>query len=142
MSQKGKADEKKTNLADEKKTNIDLDFMKDVNQDSIDKMVAVGTILPQLKPKVDTVYTVKILGNLTSFKSDYGKAYALEVLHNEMRKQMVFNPRGSFHTQLVALLTINKLTLSDSIGKMIAIQKTIGNTKKFKDVELYSIQFV
>ena len=142
MSPKEISDEKKSNLTDEKKTNIDSEFMKDVNQESIDKMVKVGTILPQLKPKLDTVYTVKILGNLKSFNSDYGKAYALEVLHNEMRKEMVFNPQGSFHTQLVALLTINKLTLTQSIGKMIAIQKTIGNTKKFKDVELYSVQFV
>ena len=146
-----KADDKKSNLADEKKSNltdveIDLanenDFMNDVNQESINKMVKAGLILPQLKPKLDTVYTVKILGNLSTFTSEFGKAYALEIFHNDMRKQIVFNPQGSFHTQLVALLTIMKLKLSEAKGKMIAIQKSIGSTKKFKDVELYSIQFV
>ena len=140
---KGKADVKKSNLdvADTKKSNLDDDFMKDVNQESLDKMVQAGLILPQLKPKLDTVYTVKIIGNLTTFKSEFGKAYALEVEHNDMRKQMVFNPQGSFHLQLVALLTINNLKLSQAKGKAIIIQKTKGNTKKFKDVELYSIQF-
>lgn len=141
---KDKADQKKSNLniADQKKSNLDDDFMKDVNQESLAKMVKAGVILPQLKPKLDTVYRVKILGNLTTFKSEYGKAYALEIEHNDMRKQMVFNPNGSFHLQLVALLTINQLELSDAVGKMIIIQKSKGNTKKFENVDLYSIQFV
>ena len=153
MSQKGKADQKKSNMnkADQKKDNLDDitvdkvnidDFMAEVNQKSLEKMVKAGVILPQLKPRLDTIYTVKIIGNLSKFTSEYGKAYALEIEHNGMRKQMVFNPEGSFHLQLVALLTIHKVSLKQVKGRQLIIQKSKGNTKKFKDVDLYSLQFV
>lgn len=148
MPQKNKADEKLSNLNvseasfELKDTHSDIEktFMSEVNQESLDNMVRVGIILPQLKPKLDTVYTVKCIGNLKSFQSEFGKAYSLEIEHNDMRKQFTFNPNGSFHIQLTALLTILKLKLSDLEGKTMIIQKSKGNTKKMKDVELYSVQ--
>lgn len=128
------------NKADQKISNLDDSFENITNKKALKNMIEAGRILPSLKPKLDTVYRLELTGNIDTFESDYGKAFALEVKHNGILKQVNFNPEGSFHLQLLAELERANLKLSDTKGKFIIIQKTLGNTKKYKDVELFSVQ--
>lgn len=118
------------------------DWTKDLDQNSIAKSLEAGVILPQLKPELNTVYSVILLDSEPLpkvFDSKFGKTYAIDVEYNGLKHSLILGI--SFRYQLfVEMQRKGMFHLSDLIGKVITFKKSIGNTKDMDNVELYSVQ--
>lgn len=119
-------------------------WLSDINDDSVKKSLDAGVILPRLKPRLNQVYEVTINSELKSFEHTYGTTYNCDVIHENMEKNLII-PK-SFKFQLTVELHRHNL-MKDGypdfnllFGKTVIFQKTIGDTKEFKNVELYSCQ--
>lgn len=132
------------------KTKPDLDdWMDDIDTNSLEASLEAGIILPQLKIEVNEIATMKVLGNLRFFKSDYGKTMCFDVEYNKMEHNLIVPISMKF--QLAVAMIQKGLVYKDNpkkpdfnqlIGHNISVKAYIGNTKKFKDVKLYSVQIL
>lgn len=120
------------------------DWMYDLDKKSLKKAVDVGEILPQLKPELNTVYHATIKSIPKAFTSDFGLAHSVEIEHEGMKKQIVMGKSFKFQLAVcMSRLGLDPTKLKDFeklIGKTIIFQKTLGDTKDFKNAELYSVQ--
>ena len=120
------------------------DWKSDLKAESIQKSLEAGEILPRLIPELNQVYSVTVLNSEPIpkvFDSEYGKTYALDVEYQDLKHSLII-PK-SFRFQLaVAMERLGIASLSDLIGKVITFKKSIGNTKQYKNAELYSVQII
>ena len=131
----------------EKKPKKDKDnIWKDITDESVKAMLKAGRIYPSLKPRLDAVYVVEVIGIPKEFDSKaYGIANSIDIIYNEMKRSIVLSKSIRQHLRVEMLR--EKLVNDDNepdfnklIGQTLTIQKTIGNTKTMKNVELYSVQ--
>lgn len=123
------------------------DWLDDIDPDSLDASLEAGIILPQLKVGVNEIATVKVLGNKRFFNSDYGKTLCFDVEFEGMEHNLIVPVSMKF--QLAVAMIQKGLVYENNpkkpdfdklIGHNITVKGYIGNTKKFKDVKLYSVQ--
>ena len=129
----------------EPENNDVFDIWDGIDDDSIAEMVRVGRIYPQLKPRLNAVYVVKVVGIPKPFDSKiYGIAFSMDILHDNMKKSIVL--ALSFRVQLKAEMIRNKLisngvpNFKKLIGKKLTFQKALGDTKTMTNVPLFSVQ--
>lgn len=122
-----------------------INWMDDIDDNSVQKSLDAGIILPRLKPRLNQVYQVEIISELNSFESNFGITFTVDIKHDNMEKSLIL-PK-SFRFQLIVDMKrkglVNKEGNADFkqlIGKTILFQKTLGDTKQFKNAELYSCQ--
>lgn len=120
------------------------EWLSDIDDNSVKKSLDAGIILPRLKPRLNQVYKVKINSELKSFEHTYGTTYNCNVIHENMEKNLII-PK-SFKFQLSVEMVRHNL-MKDGYAdfnqlkeKTVIFQKTIGDTKEYKNVELYSCQ--
>ena len=124
----------------------EVNILDGINLDSVKKSLDAGIILPPLKPELDKVYEFNVNSMLRTFKSEYSdKTLSMDIIYDGMSMSIVIP--DSFKFQLVVEMFRHKLVddselpdFSQLIGKTLILRKTIGNTKKYKDVPLYSVQ--
>lgn len=137
------------NMPEPKKETIKkgkAEIWDDIDDNSIEEMLKVGRILPSLKPRLNTIYVVKVIGIPKGFDSKaFGKAHSIDILHETMKKSIVL--AKSFRQQLRAEMIREKLIDNNNepdfnklIGKTLTFQKALGDTKTMTDVPLYSVQ--
>jgi len=122
------------------------EIWKDIDDDSISEMLKVGRIFPSLKPRLNSVYIVKVIGIPKPFDSKaFGTAHSIDIMHDTMKKSVVL--AKSFRQQLRAEMIREKLIDNNNepdfkklIGHTLTFQKTLGDTKTMTDVPLYSVQ--
>ena len=118
----------------------------DIDDKSIDNMLKAGRIYPSLKPRLNAVYSVEVIGIPKSFDSKaYGIAHSIDIFYESMYRSIVL--AKSFRQQLKAEMIREKLVdkknepdFQKLIGKTLKFQKTLGNTKTMENVPLYSVQ--
>jgi len=120
-------------------------WMDDIDDESVKASLDAGIILPRLKPRRNQVYEVEFTSDLDSFEhKSFGTTYTVNILHDRMEKSLII-PK-SFKFQLTVEMYRKKLLkgiypdFKQLIGKSIIFQLTKGDTKEFKDVDLYSCQ--
>ena len=115
------------------------DVFSDLETKSLKASLDAGLILPQLKPRLNQVYEVKVLSEPRSFEGTYGIAFSIDIESEGMEKSLIL-PK-SFRFQLkVAMMRKQLKYFKDLIGKTLLFQKIEGSTKKFKNAELYTVQ--
>jgi len=122
------------------------EIWSDIDDNSVAEMLRVGRILPSLKPRLNTVYIVKVIGIPKGFDSKaFGRAHSIDILHDTMKKSVVL--AKSFRIQLKAEMireklidNVNEPDFKKLVGHTLTFQKTLGDTKTMTDVPLYSVQ--
>ena len=125
---------------------LEKEFMDSIDLDSVKKSLDAGIILPRLVPELDEVYHCRILSLPKFFESDYGKTMCFDINHKGLEMNLI-TPE-SFKFQLYVAMKRKGYVKADGKtpdfekikGKSMTFQKSIGSTKKFKDVPLYSVQ--
>lgn len=133
---------KKPEIDQESKINI----LDGINLESVKKSLDAGIILPRLKPELNQVYEFIVNSELKSFKSDYSdKTLTVDIIHEKMDKSIIIP--DSFKYQLVVEMFRKRLVdkselpdFSQLIGKTLILMVSIGNTKQYQNVPLYSVQ--
>jgi len=133
--------DKKETLKKEK-----AEIWSDIDDNSVAEMLKVGRILPSLKPRLNSVYIVKVIGIPKAFDSKaFGTAHSIDILHETMKKSVVL--AKSFRQQLRAEMIREKLIDNNDepdfkklVGHTLTFQKTLGDTKTMTNVPLYSVQ--
>lgn len=131
----------------DKKENKSIDnIMDDIDMISIQKSIDAGVIYPRLKFVLNRVYSVEVVSKPKSFKSKFGISHSLDVIYDDMNRNIVLAKSLKFQ-MLVEMKRQELWNLNDDtpdwnklIGKTLIIQKLIGDTKDFQNVELYSCQ--
>ena len=115
------------------------DWLSDINDKSVKASLDAGIILPRLKPRLNQVYEVEFTSDIKSFKSEYGITYNVDILHDGMNMNLII-PK-SFRFQLFVSMNRKGIkTFKELTGKTIIFQLTKGDTKLYKNVDLYSCQ--
>jgi len=116
------------------------DWLSDIDDKSVKASLEAGIILPRLKPRLNQVYEVEFTSNLKSFiHKSFGTTYNCDILYNGMAMNLII-PK-SFRFQLFVSMNRKEIkTFKELIGKTIIFQLTKGDTKEFKNVDLYSCQ--
>ena len=120
----------------DKKENKSIDnIMDDIDMISIQKSIDAGVIYPRLKFVLNRVYSVEVV-----------ISHSLDVIYDDMNRNIVLAKSLKFQ-MLVEMKRQELWNLNDDtpdwnklIGKTLIIQKLIGDTKDFQNVELYSCQ--
>lgn len=136
-----------TDKKDVKEVNVnDLpNIFNDIDEKSVKKSLDAGEILPRLKPRLNTVYEFIVKSTPKMFTSDYGETFSIDIDYDGMLMTLIL-PK-SLRFQLNVEMKRKNLVddngnpdVSKLINKTLLIQKTVGNTKQYKNAELYSVQ--
>jgi len=128
-----------TDKKSEPKENDEISIFDDIDEKSVKASLDAGVILPRLQPRLNTVYEVVVKSLPKSFNSDYGKTFSVDIDHDGMLKSLIL-PKSLRFQLKVQMKRKNIDSMSELIGKTLLIQKTIGDTKLYKNAELYSVQ--
>lgn len=122
---------------------------EDLNEDSIKAMVEAGPILPKMRVVKNATYEVVILSDFWVFHSkEFGRAFAIKVLHENLEKSLVLPQTIRMHFKVY--MDINHIsyinedgtfTLKGLIGKRISFQKTDVSNPRFPNQTVYTVQF-
>lgn len=125
-----------------KKANLDdfKGFADDIDPTSVKNMLDAGEILPQLKIESDCVYTVKVVGKPSMFKSTFGPAMSLPIEYENMQWSLIV-PK-SLKIQLIVGMIRKNLSFETLIGKYLNVIKQKGDTKDYKDAMLYRCEIL
>lgn len=122
-----------------------VDIFDDIDEKSVEASLEAGVILPRLRPVLNAVYEVIVKSTPIDFETDYGTTFAIDIEHDGMNKTLIL-PK-SLRFQLNVEMRRKGLVDKDGkpdmiqlIDKTILVQKTKGNTKQYKNAELYSVQ--
>ena len=106
-------------------------WAKNIKEESMQKSLLAGNILPELRLRAGTIYTVKITSEIKPVLSAKGNFDVMDVQRNGLNMSVKCNE--SFKFSLEKERRLHNLKYSELIGKEIVLQK---DDKGFVTVQL------